>query len=193
VRLGADAGTAPDAEPATVVAASHAASQQRLDEMRARLHANCVACGTRDDQAAQLRFRATADGGVEARVAASTAYEGYAGMVHGGVIATLLDAAMTNCLFAQGRCAVTADLHLRYRHPVASRGRCLLKAWVERSSAPLFVLRAELWQAGQLRVTATGKFMEQRAHVYHDPLGIVGCGRRLGRRAGRPVGKGAEQ
>ncbi len=134
--------------------------QQRLDRTREDLHARCIACGNAYGQTMRLRFAPTSDGAVEGVFKPGPSYEGYAGILHGGVIATLLDAAMTHCLFAQGRRAVTADLHIRYRHPVGSEDECHLRASIERSSPPLFLLRAELWQAGQLRTTATAKFLE---------------------------------
>jgi acyl-coenzyme A thioesterase PaaI-like protein len=107
-----------------------------------------------------VRFEAHAGGIVEAVFQPRVADEGYGGRLHGGVIATLLDAAMTNCLFAHGRCGVTGDLHLRYRHPVVTDGSCVVRAWIERASPPFFVLRAELWQNIRTCVTAAGKFME---------------------------------
>ena len=137
--------------------------RRNLDSTRQRAHARCIACGSTDGHTPRLQFIPNAQGGVEATFHPSPSYEGYEGILHGGVIATLLDAAMTNCLFAQGQCAVTADLHLRYRHPVASGEPCHLRAWIERQTRPLFVLRGELWQANELRVTATAKFMQQVA------------------------------
>jgi acyl-coenzyme A thioesterase PaaI-like protein len=136
--------------------------QQQLDRTRDRVHERCFACGVRNGHAPRVVFETRADGGVEAVFAPRADYEGYDGILHGGVIATLLDAAMTNCLFARGHCGVTADLHLRYRHPVVSTEPCQLHAWIERSSQPLFVLQAELVQAGQRRVTAVGKFLLRR-------------------------------
>ncbi len=138
-------------------------SQQRLAETRARVHGRCVVCGARDGGPAHLRFTVTDDGGVEAHVSASADFEGYDGILHGGVIATLLDAAMTNCLFAQGRRGLTAELLVRFRHPVVTGTPLRLWAGVERSSPPLFVLRAEIQQAGQVRATAVGKFMAPRS------------------------------
>ena len=87
--------------------------------------------------------------------------EGYPGVLHGGVISALLDGAMTNCLFAQGRAAVTAELRVRFRHPVATDGTARLRAWIDRSCPPLFVLRAELRQGEQLMATAEGKFVQR--------------------------------
>jgi acyl-coenzyme A thioesterase PaaI-like protein len=36
-------------------------------------------------------------------------------MLHGGVISSILDGTMTNCLFAHGTVAVTAELRVRFR------------------------------------------------------------------------------
>lgn len=136
-------------------------AQALLRHTRLGAHGHCIACGGHNGHVPRVQFAAAADGSVVAEIVAGRFYEGYDGMLHGGVIATLLDAAMTNCLFAHGCCAVTADLHLRYRHPVHSGQACRVRAWLERASTPLFVLRAELWQAERLRVTATGKFMSR--------------------------------
>ena len=136
------------------------ALQQRLDHTRQAVHGRCIACGSLNGQPRRLQFVPTSSTAVEAVFEPNVAHEGYSGILHGGVIVTLLDAAMTNCLFAQGLSALTADLHVRYRHPVASSASCELRAWVENASPPLFVMRAELRQAGKLRVTATGKFMK---------------------------------
>ena len=125
-----------------------------------RCHPACIVCRPRAVGGLGLEFHPQADGSVEAEFPGGDTYQGYTGVLHGGMIAMLLDGAMTNCLFAQERRGVTADLAVRFRHPVASGEPARLRAWVERSVPPLYLLRAELWQAGQRRATATGKFME---------------------------------
>jgi acyl-coenzyme A thioesterase PaaI-like protein len=102
---------------------------------------------------------------VEAVFSGGDPYQGYTGILHGGVIAMLLDAAMTNCLFAHGHCGVTAELTVRFRHPVVSSEPSRLRAWMERCSPSLSVLRAELWQSGRCRATALGKFMRLRGEI----------------------------
>jgi acyl-CoA thioesterase FadM len=67
---------------------------------------------------------------------------------------------MTNCLFARGVVAVTAELSIRFLHPVVIDHQSYVKAWVEKSYPPLHLLRAELFQDGKVLVTASGKFME---------------------------------
>ena len=135
--------------------------QSLLEETRAQAHDRCVVCGHVNGHTPRLRFAVADDGSVQAVFQPDRACEGYTGILHGGVIATLLDAAMTNCLFAHGRCGLTAELNVRFRHPVVSDTPLRLRACVERSSPPLYVLRAEIQQAGQVRATAIGKFMEK--------------------------------
>ena len=53
------------------------------------------------------------------------------------MIAALLDSAMTQCLFAQGCQAFTAELTVRYRQPVAAADRLIIRAWLVDSRRPL--------------------------------------------------------
>jgi uncharacterized protein (TIGR00369 family) len=133
--------------------------------MSAVCHPACIACRSSAAGGLGLDFGRLDDGSVEAVFHGGDAYQGYTGILHGGVIAMLLDAAMTNCLFAQGRCGLTGELTVRFRHPVASGEPSRLRARVERSMPPVFVLRAELWQSDQCRATAIGKFMECRGAI----------------------------
>jgi acyl-coenzyme A thioesterase PaaI-like protein len=82
-------------------------------------------------------------------------------MMHGGIISSILDGAMTHCLFAHGRTAVTAQLSTRFRHPVVTQEPATVSARIERSSHPLYILEARIVQARQIKATATGKFLDQ--------------------------------
>ncbi len=75
-------------------------------------------------------------------------------------MATLLDSAMANCLFAHKRPAVTAELSVRYRHPVATTTEIIVRAWIIKSHRPLHLLKAELKQNGEIKATATAKFYD---------------------------------
>lgn len=140
-------------------------AQAGLREMRAQAHSNCVVCNPANRRSLCLEFTASDDGGVQARFDCHESFEGYAGMLHGGVIASLLDGAMTNCMFAHGIPAITAELTVRFRHPVLVSHVAVVRAWIERSSPPLHLLKAEVLQDGQLKATALGKFMEQADSV----------------------------
>jgi len=106
-------------------------------------------------------FHQRADGGVEGFFRGNGYCQGYADMMHGGIIALLLDGAMTNCLFAQGRTGVTARMELAFRHPVRASDGVTVRAWIERRSHPVYRLSAELVQDGQVKATANGVFMDR--------------------------------
>jgi acyl-coenzyme A thioesterase PaaI-like protein len=75
------------------------------------------------------------------------------------MVSTLLDAAMTNCLFAHGCIAVTAELTVRFLRPVTADRPVAVTAWVEKSRHRLYLLAAELRQGGRLMATAAAKFI----------------------------------
>ena len=77
-------------------------------------HSRCLLCGNLNPRSLNLSFQAAEDGGVRTRFKADTELQGYDDILHGGVIASLLDAAMTHCLFHHGVQAVTGDLHVRF-------------------------------------------------------------------------------
>lgn len=145
--------------------------QSALDARRRAHHPDCFVCGQCASLGLGVRYEPRAETGVEAKVTCPAAWEGYAGLVHGGVIASLLDGAMTNCLFAMDIAAVTADLQVRYRHPVRVGVTARITASAVRITPPLFVVEASITQDRRLRVTATGKFMQYRdasAHTHES-------------------------
>jgi len=124
-------------------------------------HPHCIACGSDNQLGLKLRFTAAADGSVEATWGGNSAFEGYPGMLHGGLISMLLDGAMTNCLFAHGQQGMTGELNVRFRHPVAADRATKVRAWIDRSLPPLYILKAELVQDEAVKARATGKFVDR--------------------------------
>ncbi len=135
-------------------------SLELLEATRADHHSRCVVCGRLGPAGLGLEFRVQDDGSVKARFDCAATFEGYGGMLHGGVTSAIADGAMTNCLFAHGITAVTAELNVRFRHPITLGTPLSVTARITRKAKPLFIVEAELTQAGQLKAKATGKFME---------------------------------
>ncbi|MFP4434986.1 MAG: PaaI family thioesterase [Planctomycetota bacterium] len=136
-------------------------AQDLLEQASESQHPHCIVCGQAGDCGLGLRFRSLPDCSVEAQFACPARYQGYNGMLHGGVISAIADGAMTNCLFARGIRAVTAELTVRFRHPIVLESPLEVTARVTRESSPLFLVEATLVQEGERRATATGKFMER--------------------------------
>ena len=135
--------------------------QTELMKMQSQVHANCVVCSSSNERGLRLEFALLADGSVQASFDCDKAFEGYANVLHGGVISSLLDGAMTSCMFAHGCPSVTAELNVRFRHPVVTGQTATVRASITRSAPPLYLMEAELLQNGQVKATATGKFMDQ--------------------------------
>jgi uncharacterized protein (TIGR00369 family) len=131
-----------------------------MDVLPSNLHAQCVLCGAEHPRGFRLVFETHADGHVEAPFPCDRLYQGYTGYLHGGVIAALLDSAMTNCLFGQGRVTLTGELSVRFLQPVIVNRPAVVSARLEESHAPLFKMQGEVRQNGKLMARATAKFME---------------------------------
>jgi acyl-coenzyme A thioesterase PaaI-like protein len=135
--------------------------QNKLKKYQAQVHSHCRLCGQLNQNGFKLEFVTCEDGSVETEFACVREFMGYENHLHGGVIASLLDSAMTNCLFAQGKVAVTAELKVRYRKSVDINEKAVVRAWIDESLSKLYVLKAELLQNKIVKVTAIGKFMDQ--------------------------------
>jgi len=87
--------------------------------------------------------------------------QGYNGVLHGGVISSLLDAAMTHCLFHRGIEAVTAELLVRYLRPVPLDADLELSARLLSEHTPWYRLRGELRQGRETMAYARAKFLRR--------------------------------
>ncbi len=130
--------------------------------LRARLHPHCVVCSLDHPGGLCLRFTAAADDTVVANFQLDRVVEGYVGWPHGGITSAILDGAMTNWLFAHGLTGVTAELNVRFRHPVLLEEPANVTARLKNASHPLYELEAQIMQNGQLKARATGRFLYKK-------------------------------
>lgn len=121
-----------------------------------------MVCGAANATGLQLDFTRVADGEVAAVFTGDRTLEGYPGLLHGGVVCALVDGAMTNCLFALGIVAVTAELSVRFVEGVGADRPVQVSAQLLRTRGQVHALRAEIRQDGRLAVRAVGKFMTRR-------------------------------
>ncbi len=77
----------------------------------------CFVCGPGNPIGLRVSFRLE-DGVCRAEFTPETHHQGYDGVTHGGIIYSLLDDVMANCLFLRGIRAYTAKCTIRYRDPV---------------------------------------------------------------------------
>lgn len=135
-------------------------TESELAKVRAQAHSNCIVCSPFNKRGLGLQFTVSEDGSVEATFSCDKPFEGYSNLLHGGVISCLLDGAMTNYMFAHGYLAVTAELNVRFQHPVFTGEPATVRAWIDRSSSRLYVLKAQVVQNQRVKATAVGKFVK---------------------------------
>lgn len=136
-------------------------NQTQLKALQAEVHPFCLVCSGSNPYGLALQFEVAPDGILSAAFQANPVLEGYQGLLHGGITASLLDGAMTNCLFAQGIVALTAELRIRYFTPVLIGSEIRLRAWIQERHPPLYQVQAELTQEDCVRAAASAKFMER--------------------------------
>ena len=81
---------------------------------------NCFVCGTQNPCSLHLKFYSTAPGQVAADYTVPEQFQGYPGVVHGGIVAAMLDevAGRSHMDGDPPRFMYTARLELRYRRNV---------------------------------------------------------------------------
>ena len=127
-----------------------------------RVHPDCVVCSDSNENGLHLKFMVSDDGSVSAGFECTESLQGYPGILHGGVITTILDGAMGHCMFARGLTAVTVEMTTRFKLPVKTGQGATVHARITRSSHPLYLLEAEIIQGGKVRVTAKSKFYHKQ-------------------------------
>ena len=95
----------------------------------APLNANCVVCGATNTNGLQLEFRSDTEG-VEADWLPTRSWEGFQGIVHGGIISAVLDEAMSKAVMARNWEALTVDLRVRFRGRVTPGEQLRIRGWV---------------------------------------------------------------
>jgi uncharacterized protein (TIGR00369 family) len=78
----------------------------------------CFVCGPENAEGMKLQFQ-TLDNGkkIAATYVPPEKYQGWKGVVHGGIIATLLDEVMAKAAQKSGYRVVTGELHTRFKSP----------------------------------------------------------------------------
>ena len=139
-----------------------APTEERQRATHRRAHPHCFACGEAAPGGLRLQFRLAADGGVEADRCSPPHYQSYDGILHGGLIATLLDGTKLHALFARGVVGRTAELRVRYHHPVRTGEPMAIATRLGRHFHSLCCLEAEVRQQALICATAQAKFTAQR-------------------------------
>lgn len=100
------------------------------DEIKAVWPGSCFACSPSNPNGLKLRFR-FAEQGCVTRCSIPDSLCGFDGLVHGGILSTIIDETAAWALFAHlGRFAVTRELTTRFIKPVATNSEIVVEGRV---------------------------------------------------------------
>ena len=135
----------------------------RAAAMNVQFQRTCFGCGVDNPHGLQLQFRVDPDGAATASWIPGAKWEGLLGIVHGGIITTLLDEAMAKTVAAAGCKATTADLRVRFRQYAKTGELLRVRGWIVRNRRR--VIEAE--------ATVFAHDGGERAHAWATFLAVV--------------------
>jgi acyl-coenzyme A thioesterase PaaI-like protein len=114
-------------------------SDQASEEYR-----GCYVCGTENPIGLRLPFRKDEGGGSRADYVARPEHAGWPGIIHGGLLFTLMDEAVAwACTYAGARC-VTAKADARFRAPAPVGATLVITGRVIATKSRALTARAEI-------------------------------------------------
>ncbi len=120
---------------------------------------HCFACGPRNPIGLHLVFEET-DEGLRTTFLPDKRHQGYEGILHGGLVATLLDEVAVQMLWAKGVPAVTARFEVRFLRPARVGKEVVAEARLIDQSGKVFRAEASLRTAdGELLAKGCGTYL----------------------------------
>lgn len=90
----------------------------------------CFACGSENPGGLHLVFE-SGGRGVRVFFTPERRHQGYKGVVHGGIISTILDEAMAHAAIRAGHWPVTAEITVRFKSAIPVGQKVVAEGWIE--------------------------------------------------------------
>ena len=119
----------------------------------------CFACGRSNPIGLKLIFHFDGDEYVTT-FEVRRVYQGWVGIAHGGLVATVLDETMTRMLWEKDIDSVTARLNVRYHHPVRVGDLLQVRGRITRMRPPLIEMAAVAISKGVVVAEAAASSMK---------------------------------
>ena len=129
--------------------------------MQHSAQSRCFGCGPANPTGLQLEFLLAEDGSVVCLPTVPNCFEGPPGYLHGGIIATMLDEAMSKTTRVLGLTTVTRQMEINYLRPVHSATPIRLEGRLLRSEGRRHWTEGRILDArGRVLAEAKGLFID---------------------------------
>lgn len=119
----------------------------------------CFACGKANPIGLKLKFTPIPNG-VKAEYTPSKVFEGFQDIIHGGIVATLLDEAIAWACRTCGVDAITGEITIRFKKPLITNELVTVCGVIEKNKGKLLLGSAYIKdKKGMVIATATAKMV----------------------------------
>ncbi len=123
----------------------------------------CFVCGQENSGGLQARFRIDPEAGwAECRLSIQATFQGWQGVVHGGIVSALLDEVAIQACRGTKEDLLTAELQVRFRKPVPVDVEVTVRGTIRERRGRIFVVDSELEIDGVSHAAATVKVVRPR-------------------------------
>ncbi len=120
----------------------------------------CYVCGKNNPLGLAVDFVIDRDHrSISAAFTPSDFHQGYAGIVHGGILSSLLDEAMAKLAFSLGLSVVTAELIVKFKAPASPRDTLTVSGRLTEETNRLIQAEAKIERGLVVIAEATGKLL----------------------------------
>lgn len=88
----------------------------------------CFVCGQKNEGGLRLHFQLIGSDRIRTEFAPTKRFQGFKDIVHGGIVAAVLDEVMVNVAYLRGIMAVTSKLEVRLRRPARISEKLIFEA-----------------------------------------------------------------
>lgn len=120
---------------------------------------HCFVCGKANPIGLKLDFSYDDSGSAFASLKLSELFEGYPGVIHGGIISALLDEVMAKAVIHSGKIAFTARLNVTFRKPVSSATQVHLRGSIVHLKTRTIHTKAQIYADSVVYAEAEAVFI----------------------------------
>lgn len=128
----------------------------------------CFACGPENESGLRMTFE-YGDGTARAAIAPDRRFGGWCDIIHGGVVATMLDEAMAHATLGTGVRTVTARMEVRFRKATPTGVPLIVEGVVRDRRGRVYLVEATLKGVdGTLYAESQGRFVAEASTAAGD-------------------------
>ena len=131
--------------------------------MKFETNENCFVCGRNNSGGLHLSFEIDPEKQtLQTTFVAGPTFQGWDGIVHGGIVSTLLDEAMAKLVYELGYQAITASLEIKFKKPASILEPLFVYGEIAEISKRLIKAKSRVTREdGTILATGTSTLMKQ--------------------------------